>query len=321
MSQAWVPRPSAVERVLGLALSAHEGYVLSRIDGTTDVEQLAHLTGLSAEEIRGVLDRLVEQGAIEPPEGPAATASPQPDAVEPAGEPELEPAEATHRQLFETRLRARSEEERLRLAPVAEEPELSALCFDPVPAVIHRLLENPRTGLAQARLIAANHRNPVGLEALAARTAFLGDREVQRLLLRNSQCPETVPRKLFASRPLLQVYESCHSHELAERHRQTARGVLRSRFSTASPDERVQLIVITEGRVLGMLSGLTLDGRTVALLCARALTSARLVENLASWSATPPPLIAHLLKQPLVRQSPALKALLRRHPNCPRGTP
>jgi hypothetical protein len=318
MSHAWVPRPSAVERVLGLALSAREGYVLSRIDGATDVEQLAHLTGLSSEEIRVVLDRLVEQGAIEPPEGAAAAS--RPDPVAPPGAPELEPAEATHRQLFETRLRPRSEEERQRLAPVAEEPELSALCFDPVPAVIHRLLENPRTGLSQARLIAANHRNPVGLEALASRTAFLGDREVQRLLLRNNQCPETVPRRLFASRPLLQVYESCHSHDLPERHRQTARGVLRSRFSTASPDERVQLIVTTEGRVLGMLSGLTLDGRSVALLCARGLTSPRLVENLASWSATPPPLIAHLLNQPLVRQSPALKALLRRHPNCPRGT-
>jgi len=310
MSRAWVPRPLAVERVLGLDLSAREGYVLSRIDGATDIGQLAHLTGLSTGEIRVVLDRLVEQGAIEPPAGAAATAAPG-----------LEPPEATHRQLFETRLRTRSEEERQRLAPVAEEPELSALCFDAVPAVIHRLLENPRTGLAHARLIAANHRNPVGLEALATRTAFLGDREVQRLLLRNSQCPETLSRRLLASRPLLQVYESCHGHDLPERHRQTARGVLRSRFSTASPDERVQLIVTTEGRVLGTLSGLTLDGRSVALFCARGTTSARLVENLASWSATPPPLVAHLLKQPLVRQSPALKALLCRHPNCPRGTP
>jgi hypothetical protein len=31
--------------------------------------------------------------------------------------------------------------------------------------VIHRVLENPRTGLVHARLIAAHHRNPVGLEA------------------------------------------------------------------------------------------------------------------------------------------------------------
>lgn len=321
MPQDWVPRPSAVERVLGLALSAREGYVLSRIDGATNVGQLADLTGLSPEEIGAVLDRLVEQGAVEPSEGAAAPPSGAESPTAPRGAPELEPAEATQRQLFETRLRARPEEERQRLAAVAEEPELSALCFDPVPAVIHCLLGNPRLGLAHARLIAANHRNPVGLEALASRMALLGDREVQRLLLRNNQCPETVPRKLFAARPLLQVHEACHSHELPERHRQTARAVLRTRFSTASPDERVQLIVLTEGRVLGTLSGLTLDGRTVALLCARGLTSARLVENLASWSATPPPLIAHLLKQPLVRQSPALKALLRRHTNCPRGTP
>ena len=57
----------------------------------------------------------------------------------------------------------------------------------------------------------------------------------------------------------------------------------------------------------------------MALLCARGATSALLVENLAGWSATPFALIAHLLKQPLVRQSSTLKVLLRRHPNCPRS--
>jgi hypothetical protein len=66
---------------------------------------------------------------------------------------------------------------------------------------------------------------------------------------------------------------------------------------------------------------LALDGRSVALLCARGTTSALLVENLASWSATPPALIAHLLRLPLVRQSSTLKLLLRRHANCPRSTP
>jgi hypothetical protein len=59
----------------------------------------------------------------------------------------------------------------------------------------------------------------------------------------------------------------------------------------------------------------------VALLCSRGVASALLVENLASWSATPPALIAHLLKQPLVRQSTTLRMLLRRHANCPRSTP
>ena len=321
MPHSWVPRPSAAERVLGLDLSTREGYVLSRVDGTTDVEQLAHLTGMSPEEVGVILDRLVREGAIEPPEGPSTSSQARDGPLAEPGAPAVEPSGATHRQLFERQLHPRSEDERQRLASVAEEPELSALCFDPVPAVIHRVLENPRTGLSHARLIAANHRNPVGLEALAARSALVGDREVQRLLLRNNQSPETVVRRLLASRPLPQIYESCQSHDLPERHRHTARGVLRSRFSGASPDERVHLILTTEGRALGTLSGLALDGRSVALLCARGATSALLVENLASWSATPPALIAHLLRLPLVRQSSTLKLLLRRHANCPRSTP
>ncbi len=320
MAHSWVPRRLR-ERVLGLDLSAREGYVLSRIDGVTNVDQLGQVTGLSSEEVRAILDRLVREGAIEPPESssPAADAPGNPRAARSV--PDVEPPEATHRQLFETRFHPRSEDERSRLATGAEDPDLSALCFDPVPAVIHRVLENPRTGLAHARLIAAHHRNPAGLEALVARPAFLNDREVQRFLLRNSQSPETVVRRLLASRRLPQIYESCQSHELPERHRQTARGVLRSRFAAAAPDERADLILTTEGRALGTLSGLALDGRTVALLCARALTSTLLVENLARWPATPPALIAHLLKHPLVRQAPTLKLLLRRHPNCPRSAP
>ena len=294
MPRPWVPRLSG-RPILDGSLTARDASVLSRVDGTTDVDQLAQVTGLEPAEVDAVLERLVREGAIEP----------------------LAP-EATHRQLFETRLHPRSEDERARLATGAEDPELSALCFDPVPSVIHRVLENPRTGLGHARLIAAHHRNPVGLEALAARTAFLGDGEVQRLLLRNNQSPETLVRRLLASRPLPRIYESCQSHDLPERHRQTARAVLRTRFSAASPDERVQLILATEGRVLGILSGLALDGRSAALLCGRALTSALLVENLARWPATPPVLIAHLVRQPVVRQSPALRTLLGRHPNCPR---
>ena len=293
--------------------------MLSRIDGATDVDQLAQLTGLAPEEVQATLDRLLHEGAIEPPNaGPpfaGARGGPPADPEEPAAEP---PA-ATHRQLFERRFHQRPDGERALLAAVAEDPDLSALCFDPVPAVIRRILENPRTGLAHARLIADHHVNPVGLEALAARSAFLADGEVQRLLLRNIQCPETLVRRLLASRPLPRIFESCQSHDLPERHRHAARGVLRGRFTAAAPDERVHLILATEGRALGILSGLALDGRSVALLCGRAPTSALLVENLASWPATPPALIAHLLKQTIVRQSATLKVLLRRHPNCPRS--
>ena len=113
------------------------------------------------------------------------------------------------------------------------------------------------------------------------------------------------------------MYNVCQSHEAAERHRVTAREVLRTRFSTASPEERVELILTTEGRVLAILSGLSLDGKSAALLSSRTLGSTLLVENLARWPATPPSLVAHLLQQPLVRRMPNLMAALRRHPNCP----
>ena len=318
MAPSWVPRALPATRVVGLNLSAQEGYVLSRIDGATDVDQLGQVTGLAPGELGAILDHLVEEGAIEPPQ---ASAAPVARPAGAGGMPDVELPEATHRQLFETRFHHRPEDERAALALGAEDPELSALCFDPVPAVIHQVLRNARTGLAHARLIAAHHRNAPGLAAVAARAAFLSDREVQRLLLRNSQSPETVVRSLLASRPLPQIYASSQSHELPERHRATARGVLRSQFAAASPDERVHFILTTEGRALGMLSGLTLDGRTVALICARTLSSPLLVENLASWPATPPTLIACLLKQPLVRQSPTLTLRLRRHPNCPRSAP
>lgn len=292
--------------------------MLSRIDGATDVDQLGLVTGLAASELGAILRRLVEQGAIEP-EAAAPAAAALPESAGIAGDTER--FGSTHRQLFETRFHSRPEDERAALAKTAADPELSALCFDPVPAVIHEVLENPRMGLGHARLIAAHHRNPVGLDAVAARPAFLSDREVQRLLLRNSQTSEPLVRRLLTSKPMPQIYVSCQSAELPERHRTTARSVLRSQFSSASPDERVHLILTSEGRALGTLSGLTIDGRTVALLCARTLSSPLLVENLAAWAATPPALIAHLLKQPLVRQSQALTQRLKRHPNCPRTTP
>jgi hypothetical protein len=330
---SWKPRPSRDVHVQSMRLTAQEGYVLSRIDGTTDVDALAKLTGLSAEDLQPILDHLLVEGALEappvasPPREPVRTAPVLPaaaaenieDLVGDAPEEPASPEGATHRELFERTLHSLPEDVRAQRALAAEEPELSAFCFDPVPAVIQRVLENPRAGLAQARLVAAHHRNPVGLEALAARVAFQRDPEVQRLLLRNIQTSDPLVRRLLSSRRLVEVYNASHSPELPERHRRTARDLLRSRFAAASPDERVELIVVTEGRVLQALSGLALDGRAVALLCARTFASALLVENLGRWPAAPPPLIAHLLKQPIARQAPPLRALLKRHPNCPQS--
>lgn len=89
------------------------------------------------------------------------------------------------------------------------------------------------------------------------------------------------------------------------------------RFVETTPEERVELILRTEGRALVALAGLSLDGKSAALLCARTLSSVLLVENLARRPATPKVVIADLLKQPMVLRMPQLRTILKRHPNCP----
>jgi hypothetical protein len=222
-----------------------------------------------------------------------------------------------HRQVYENFLRHLTAGERAAQARTAEEPDLSAFCFDPLPAVIHALLENPRFGLPQARLVAAHHGTPSGLEALATRNAFAADGGVRRALLRNPQLSAGLMRRLYGGRRLLEQQKLVDSHDLPEQTRRFAREILRARFGTAEPEERVEVILKTEGRCLGSLAGLPVDGKTAALLCTRTYTSTLLVQNISRWAACPPQLIAHLLKQEVVRRSPPLKLLLRRHPNAP----
>jgi hypothetical protein len=294
--------------VQALQLNPQEGFVLSRIDGGTDVDGLALVTGLAPERVAAILERLVGVGAVEAPSG-APPAAPSP----PAG-PALPP-----RQLFETRLHPLSEDTRAGLAKTAREPELSALCFDPVVPVIAQVLDNPHCGLPHARLIAAHHLNAAGLEALAARAEFLHDAEVQRFLLRNPQTPGHLQRRLLLNKRLPELYRTGQDRDASERTRAAARELLRERFAKGTPDERVELIVLTEGRALTALTGLSLDGRTIALLCARPPASTLLIENLARWPASPPVLLAHLLAQPMVQRAPQLRAMIKRHPNAPRS--
>jgi len=303
-------------------LTPEDAFVLSRLDGATDTDQLAQLSGLAPADVDRLLERLVQEGLVEgrPTASSPVSATPAPSAATPSPEtppPAPDAAHATHRELFERTLHSLEPDARAALAATATEPQLSALCFDPVPEVVTRVLENAHAGLAHARLIAAWHPNPVGLEALGRRGDLFRDGEVQRLLLRNNQTPTHLVRQLLTHRRLHDVYNVAQSHEAAERHRTTAREVLRTRFAAATPEERVELILTTEGRVLGTLSGLSLDGKSAALLCARTLSSTLLLENLARWPATPPNLVAHLLQQPLVRRMPNLQAAFKRHPNCP----
>ena len=306
----WRPVATSRRDLEALRLTPIEAYLLSRIDGATSVGELALISGMESQGLWPILERLAHEGAIEPP--PPAVDIPA-KLEDPAAPP------GTHRQLFETKLHPLSEDARAALASTAGEPELSALCFDPVPAVVRVVMENPRAGLLHARLIAAHHGNAVGLDALGEKAALLQDTEVQRLLLRNQQTSAPLLQRILSRRRLSDVYNATQSRELPERNRTNAMQMLRRRFSEVSAEERVELILRTEGRALAALSGLSLDGKSAALLCARTFTSMLIIENLARWPATPPPVILHLLKQPLLRQMPPLRALLKRHPNCPQS--
>jgi hypothetical protein len=140
---------------------------------------------------------------------------------------------------------------------------------------------------------------------------------VRRALLKNPQLSAALYRRLWASKRLLEQFKVCVSRELAEPTRKAARETMRQHFTGAPAEERVELIWKTEGRCLQMLVGLPLDSKTTALLCSKTYASTQLVQNLARWGPTPPQLIAHLLKQELVRRSPTLRTLLERHPNAP----
>jgi len=167
-----------------------------------------------------------------------------------------------------------------------------------------------------AILIAAHHQTTTGLEFLFTRADLMRDAQVQRLLFKNPQLNEGQLRRLTQTKRLLEVWKLSVSREVTTQTRTNTARLLRTRFASAPAEERVELICSTEGRALGGLSGLPIDGKTTALLCARAYGSMLLVQNLAHWSATPPALIVHLLKQPIVVRQPRLKALLQQHPNA-----
>jgi hypothetical protein len=331
----WTPKPIPAASLSRLALTPEEGFVLSRLDGATAVRHLPALTGLPPERLQAILARLISQGALLNPPTPVAAApttaptlpdvtldglSPDEDAPEQAPPEEDEEAVGDYRRLFERRLHPLAPEERTRLGREVVDPELSALCFDPVPAVIQSVMENSRVGLAHARLIARHHGNPVGLEALCGRAAFTTDVGVRRWLVRNPQLPASLFRRLWGGRRLMEQFKVAADRDIPEGTRRTAREVMRSRFTTAPAEERVELILLTEGRVLMSLSGMPVDGKTASLLCGRVYRSPSLIQNLARWSAAPAVLIAHLLKQEAVRRQPQLRLLLQRHPNAPADT-
>jgi len=304
----WKPSPRHGVDPRTLPLDAQQAQLLARLDGSLDLPALAALMMLGEDQVVGILAELVALGAVLP-EAPE-----EPEAEEDA--PAAAARAETHRARFEQQLHARPVDERVALARVAIEPDLSALCFDPTAEVVRAVLVNPRTGLVQARLIAAHHRTTAGLEALGGRTALTNDPGVRRGLLQNPLLPVGLYRRLWSPRRLLEQYLVATSRDTPEQVRAMARDLLRASFNQRTGEERAELILTTEGRCLASLVGLTLDGHTTALLCRRTYVSTLLIQNLARWSAAPPPLIAHLRRQDAVKRNAPLRQLLERHPNA-----
>lgn len=322
---SWTPKPSTID-LRSLPLTAEEGFVASRIDGQTSVEQLSLLTGLSRDRVEAIVNKLVITGAVL---APLATADPAASIEAPLVEAELNtedepeaPALAdepsgSHLKLYREAFHELGAGERAQHASTERGARLSSLCLDPLPAVIRAVLQNPNAGPEQARLIAAHHRNSAGLEWLVLRADLMRDAQVQRLLWRNPQLNEGQLRRLVASKRLLELWKLTVNREATSQTRSGTAKFLRARFATASSEEKIELIFTTEGRSLAGLSGIPVDGKTSALMCGRSYSSQMLVQNIAHWSAAPPALIAHLLKQPIVVRQPQLRTALSRHPNAP----
>ena len=128
-------------------------------------------------------------------------------------------------------------------------------------------------------------------------------------------CPKC--KKIMAPKRMSDAYRLAISRDVTERVKTNARRVFRKKFSDGTSEEKVALILTTEGRCLPMLLGVPLDGRAASLLAGRPIHSTLLLQNLARWPATPPVVLVHLAKQPMARRNPALAEMLRRHPNAP----
>jgi hypothetical protein len=302
-----------------LPLTPEEGFVASRLDGNTDLHGLTLVTGLARDRVEAIVARLAELGAIDgiasaQPESPTESNAVE-DWDDDDGAAE-QPEPDSPRGRFENQLKQQGVDQRAALAVHANEPDLSALCFDPSAEVIRALLTNASFGPVHARLVAAHHTSSVGLDALCSKPNLVRDAAVRRALVKNPVLPAGVIRRLYAGRLLRDQYQLVISKDATEQCRKVAREVLRQRFATCGGEEKVDLIIKTEGRCLTFLAGVPIDGKTTALLCGRAVSSTMFVQNIARWSAAPPPLITHLLRQELVRRSPSLKAMLERHPNA-----
>lgn len=225
--------------------------------------------------------------------------------------------EADYRKIYMTDFANEPHDYRLKAAMEKSGADLLALCFDPDPQVINALLVNPHAGLQHARLVAFHHRTQMGLEGISRRADYIKDSLVQRRLLRNPQLPITILNKVMQPKLLLDVYKVAIDRDVPERTRGLVKEILRKKFTVAPSDEKASLLWKTEGRCLVVLVQVTLDMHTTNILCSKNNYSIIFIQNLARWGATPPALLAHLLKLNVVRRNVGLAKMLLKHPNVP----
>ena len=242
---------------------------------------------------------------------------PADDVDDPAEEEKRVQGEREYQKIYEQIYHPMQRDERIAAAEQVTGSDLLALCLDPEPQVIHAVLSNPNAGLAHARMVALHHRTQAGLELVGRRTEFVADTQVQRRLLSNPQLPTTLLRKIVNPKLLMEVYKIAINREIPERSRVMTRELLQKKFMLGSGDERAALLIKTEGRCLILLVNCALDMRTTQVLTSKTSYTVLFIQNLARWSATPPALLVHLLKQPVVRMNIGLKKMLLKHPNVP----
>lgn len=210
-----------------------------------------------------------------------------------------------------------AEDVRSELASRAEGFDLRALCYDPLPRVIHAVLSNPNCTTEHARIIAKEHHNGVGLGHVARNPRYLRDPEVRRQLLKNKHSGPKIIERLIGNQPLITVYKTAIDRNVPEQTRTFARTTMKRSWNNRESDEKVALIIKTEGRCLPLLIGQSLDGKSAAKLCGRSAMSTMLIRNLCRWPSTPPPVLQHMARLPAVGRDRTLKQLLMKHPNLP----
>ena len=265
-----------------------------------------------------------DEGGGEGDESAEAT----PDAAESGELPDETPEETArqeagyreYRKIYDEKYKDMDRDARVAAAETGANPDLFALCYDPDPQVIHAVLKNTKAGLDHARMIAMHHRTHLGLDAIARRSDYLADAQVQRRLLRNPQLPDAMLRRIVNPKLIMDTYKICVDRENPEMTRMKVRELLQKKFMLGGADERAALIIKTDARCLVLLVNCALDARTTQILCGRQSYTVLFIQNVARWSASPPALLTHLLKQPLVRQSMGLRKMLLKHPNVPMET-